>query len=106
MVHLGMLGVGESAEVVGFRRDHGHGAGMRVAIGVGCHGHNCSGDGAGKGHAFGRERRLAELGFSAGQRVEVIQNSAGIPLLLKVCDSRIAIDSTIAMNIMVRRRAS
>lgn len=102
IVPLGMLGAGESAEIVGFRKgsqgDCGHGCGRRhhgFRGLIGRHREGC-----------GRERRLAELGFSAGQTVEMLQNSRGVPLLLKVCDARMAIDHKVAMEIIVKRKLS
>ncbi|UWX57160.1 ferrous iron transport protein A [Chlorobaculum sp. MV4-Y] len=91
MAPLGMLGKGEVGEIVNLRAgggcEHGHGR------------HH---------HAHGREngKRLAEMGFSVGQTIEIIENSPGMPLLVRVHDSRVAIDRGVAMRIMVRRVAS
>lgn len=102
MVPLGVLGAGESAEIVGFRRRaHGGGA-LSCGRGAGRHLHGGRGQERprdGRGH----ERRLSELGFSPGQRVEVVQGGCGVPLLLKVHDGRMAIDRDVAMEIIVRR---
>lgn len=45
-------------------------------------------------------RRLAELGFVVGQRVTVM-NQLGGNMILSVKDSRVALDRTMAMRIMV-----
>jgi len=46
------------------------------------------------------------MGFSPGQIVEVVQNSPGVPLLLRVRDGKMAVDKRTAMEIMVRRISS
>ncbi|HYD43186.1 MAG TPA: FeoA family protein [Anaeromyxobacter sp.] len=48
------------------------------------------------------DERAASLGLRAGNRVMVLQNGAG-PLLVKVDESRIALDRAIAMRIRVRK---
>lgn len=48
------------------------------------------------------DARVEELGLRAGNRVTVLRNAAG-PLLVKVDESRIALDRAIAMRIGVRR---
>jgi ferrous iron transport protein A len=73
MVPLGLLAEGECGEIVACRR------------------------GAGPVDA-----RVEELGLRAGNRVTVLRNEAG-PLLVKVEESRIALDRAIAMRIAVRR---
>ncbi len=92
MAPLGMLGKGEVGEIVNLRPGRRHHAGSACGHG---HGH----------HAHGREneKRLAEMGFSVGQAIEIIENSPGMPLLVQVHDSRVAIGRKIAMRIMVRR---
>ena len=45
-------------------------------------------------------QRLAELGFVVGEEVRVM-NELGGNLILRVKDSRIALDKTMAMRIMV-----
>lgn len=94
MAPLSMLGKGEVGEIVNHRPGRHH-------TGAGCeHGH--------RHHAHGREhgKRLAEMGFSVGQTIEIIENSPGMPLLVRVHDSRVAIGRGVAMRIMVRRVAS
>lgn len=91
MAPLGMLGKGEVGEIVNLRPGRNH---------TGQHGH--------RHHAHGREngKRLAEMGFSVGQTIEIIENSPGMPLLVRVHDSRVAIGRGVAMRIMVRRVVS
>jgi ferrous iron transport protein A len=88
-----MLGKGEVGEIINLR-----------------FGQHDAGAGFGRGHhyAHGREngKRLAEMGFSVGQTIEVIENSPGMPLLVQVHDGRVAIGRGVAMRIMVRRVAS
>ena len=56
------------------------------------------------GRRSGRgDGRAEELGLRAGNVVTVLRNSAG-PLLVKVEESRIALDRAIAMRIEVRRK--
>ena len=56
------------------------------------------------GRRAGRvDDRAEELGLRAGNVVTVLRNSAG-PLLVKVEESRIALDRAIAMRIEVRRK--
>lgn len=97
MVPLGFLIQGESAEIVGFRsgraKEH---HGFR-------HG---SGTGHGRMQRLAevtKEQRLAEMGFYPGEVVEMLQSEAGELLLLKLRDSRLALDKQIAMDIIVRR---
>ncbi|MBV5320009.1 MAG: ferrous iron transport protein A [Chlorobium phaeobacteroides] len=97
MVPLGFLLQGESAEIVGFRsgREKEH-RGFR------------HGSGAGRGRAhrcaeITKEQRLVEMGFCPGEVIEVLQSKAGGLLLLKLRDSRLALDKQIAMDIIVRR---
>lgn len=73
MLPLGLLAEGECGEIVAGRRDGG-----RI------------------------DARVEELGLRAGNRVTVLRNEAG-PLLVKVQESRIALDRAIAMRIQVRR---
>jgi ferrous iron transport protein A len=46
--------------------------------------------------------RAEELGLRVGNRVQVLRNGTG-PLLVKVEESRIALDRSIAMRIRVRK---
>jgi ferrous iron transport protein A len=45
--------------------------------------------------------RVEEMGLRIGKRVEMLTNSGG-PVLVKVDESRIAVDRSLAMKIMVR----
>lgn len=97
MLPLGLLHEGESAEVVGFRREKKpagnawrHTWGLIGSHGSGRHGH-------------GWEKRLAELGFSRGQTVEMLKNHSGLPLLVRIGDGKMALDKQSAMEIIVRR---
>ena len=73
---LGLLGPGEQALIV-LRRDNP--------------GRACEG-------------RSEDMGLHAGKVVEMLANSGGGPLLLKVDESRLAIGRRIAMKILVRRQ--
>lgn len=97
MCPLAMLAGGESAEIVGMRNGFRHHGGESAL-------HEDSGCASGR-HGEGRRRsaRLSEMGFTPGQIVEVVQNSPGVPLLLKVRDGKMAVDKRIAMEIIVRR---
>ncbi len=48
------------------------------------------------------EGRLEDMGLRIGKTVQMLTNGGG-PVLLKVDESRIAIDRGMAMKIMVRR---
>ncbi|MBI5664999.1 MAG: ferrous iron transport protein A [Nitrospirae bacterium] len=82
MSPLGLLSVGETAEVV------------EVRMQKGC----CQG--AGKDQASHAE----DMGLRAGKVIEMLTNGGGGPILLKVDESRIAISRGMAMKIMVRRK--
>ncbi len=71
---LGLLGDGESAEIVG----------VVAAARGGC------------------ESRAEEMGLRVGKRVVMLSNGAG-PVLVKVDESRIAVDRGVAMKITVTR---
>lgn len=88
-----MLSCGEKAEIVGVRHAERHQSGACA-----CHG-ECGSDGRGEA----RSARLSEMGFSPGQVVEVVQNTPGVPLLLRVRDGKMALDKRTAMQIIVRR---
>ncbi len=90
MSPLGILGKGEVGEVVRLR-------GERHAA-TGGHGH-----GSHHGNGWQTGKRLAEMGFAPGQRIEIIENNPAMPMLVSVQNGRIAIDRSIAMQIMVRR---
>ncbi|TCD47102.1 ferrous iron transport protein A [Chlorobium sp. N1] len=112
MVPLGVLGAGESAQIVGFRRREGGGGPLSCGNGSGRLLHGSRGPGRGRPRdgrphdGRGQELRLSELGFSPGQTVEVVQSGRGVPFLLKVHDGRMAIDHSVAMEIIVRRKIS
>ncbi|NTV45224.1 MAG: ferrous iron transport protein A [Chlorobiales bacterium] len=100
MLPLGHLQEGESAEVVGFRKEKKHaGNGWRHAWGF--KGRHDSGR-----HWNGWEKRLAELGFNRGQIVEMLKNHSGLPLLVRIGDGKMALDKQSAMEIIVRRISS
>lgn len=95
MIPLGLLSCGESGEITEIRiaahRD-ACGCSSREGGDV-CH---CSG-GRNKGDV-----RIEDMGIRVGKSVEMLSNGAG-PVLLKVDESRIAVDRGMAMKIMVRR---
>ena len=74
MVPLGLLGEGEGGEIVSYRSFDPQ-----------------RGDG-----------RAEDMGLRVGTRVQVLRNGSG-PLLVKVDESRIALDRGIAMRIGVRK---
>ena len=74
MVPLGLLSAGEAAEVIAVR-------GTETATWAG---------------------RAQDMGLRIGKRVEMLTNGAGA-VLVKIDASRIAVDRTIAMRILVRR---
>lgn len=71
---LGLLGVGEDAEIVGL----------------------------GPGKAGTWRGRVEDMGLRVGRRVVMLTNGAG-PVLVKVDEARIAVDRGVAMRIEVRR---
>ncbi|HEX9400437.1 MAG TPA: FeoA family protein [Anaeromyxobacter sp.] len=50
----------------------------------------------------GATARAEDLGLRAGKRVRMLANGAG-PVLVKVDESRIAVDRRVALNIEVRK---
>lgn len=46
--------------------------------------------------------RVEDLGLRVGKTVEMLNNGGGGPILLKVDESRIAVDRVMAMKIMVK----
>ncbi len=46
--------------------------------------------------------RAEDMGLRVGKRVEMLSNGGG-PVLVKVDESRIAVDRSVAMRIVVRR---
>lgn len=88
MVPLGLLAVGETAEVAETRLEELFSP--------------CSGCGCGRPECFSR---LEDMGLRAGKTVEILNNHRGQGVLLvKVDDSRIALNRGMAMKIMVRRQ--
>ncbi|MBI5443043.1 MAG: ferrous iron transport protein A [Deltaproteobacteria bacterium] len=81
MVPLGLLSEGEQGEI----------AAVRLAK-ASCHDSSRAAD-----------CRVEDLGLRVGKRVEMLTNAGGGPLLLKVDESRIAVDRALAMKILVRR---
>jgi ferrous iron transport protein A len=88
MVPLGLLAVGERAEVAESRVEELFAP--------------CSDCKCGKPECFSR---IEDMGLRAGMTVEILNNhrSHGV-LLVKVDDSRIALNRGMAMKIMVRRQ--
>ena len=79
MMPLGLLGPGEQGEIITVRFD-----------GAACMG-SCGGSAG----------RVEEMGLRIGKTVEMLTNDGG-PVLLKVDESRIAVDRGLAMKIMVK----
>ncbi|HEX9024463.1 MAG TPA: FeoA family protein [Geobacteraceae bacterium] len=83
MMPLGLLGPGERGEILAMSI-------RPVAPAGGC--------GAERGKS---DSRVEDMGLRIGKTVEMLANSGG-PILLKVDESRIAVDRGLAMKIMVR----
>ena len=80
MMPLALLSAGESGEIIA----------IRVAKAPSCTGEN------------GRcGCRVEDLGLRVGSTVEMLNNATG-PVLLKVGESRIAVDRSLAMKIMIK----
>lgn len=47
-------------------------------------------------------RRLSEMGFSIGEKIQVINSTRG-PVVVKIKDSRLALGRGLAMGIIIRR---
>lgn len=86
MVPVGLMSIGEKARV----REVGNAARP---------GGTCTPGGSG-----GADSRLQEMGLREGQTVEMLNNDGKGPVLLKVDNSRIAIDRGMAMRIKVTMR--
>lgn len=84
MIPLGLLNPGENGEIVEVRTIKPHCSGL-------CRDEREKGD-----------VRVEDMGLRVGKRVEMLNNSRG-PVLVKVDESRIAVDRGMAMKIMVRR---
>lgn len=80
MSPLAFLGEGEKAEIVSLRE--------QIAGGTKCP--DCV-------------EHLMDMGLRPGKQVEMLANSGGGPLLLKIDESRIALGRGMAMKIYVRR---
>jgi ferrous iron transport protein A len=78
MMPLGLLGAGETGEIVAVRTS------------------KAAQVGGGKS-----ESRIEDIGLRVGCTVEML-NNAGTPVLLKVGESRVAVDRTLAMKIMIK----
>ena len=76
MVPLGLLGIGDKAEVMEILSDKHPGT------------------------------RMEDLGFRAGKTVEMLNNAGRGPLLVKIDESRLALGRGTAMKILVRRKES
>lgn len=88
MMPLGLLNPGEQGEIV-LIRAHGTSS-------------SCCGSTCGSG-CCDREKggvRMEDLGLRVGKMVEMLNKGSG-PVLLKVDESRIAVDRGLAMKIMV-----
>lgn len=82
MMPLGLLGPGEQGEIIAVRF-HGHKA-------------DCC------GKCGGEQGRTEDMGLRIGKTVEMLNNGGGGPVLLKVDESRIAVDRGLAMKIMIK----
>ncbi len=85
MLPLGLLSPGENGEIIEIRSRYSQ----------------CDGQGQCRGGGKG-DFRIEDLGLRVGKSVEMLTKGAG-PVLLKVDESRIAIDRGLAMKIMVRK---
>ena len=85
MLPLGLLSPGENGEIIEVRTRHCHADGQ-------C---RC-------GEARKSDSRMEDMGLRIGRTVEMLNNGSG-PILLKVGESRIALDRGLAMKIMVRK---
>jgi ferrous iron transport protein A len=80
MMPLGLLGPGEQGEITALKA-------RKPPCCGGC---------------AGEDIRIEELGLRIGKIVEMLNNGGGGPVLLKVDESRIAVDRSMAMKIMVK----
>lgn len=87
MVPLGLLSVGEKAEVLGIREGHGR------------NGFGPDGPAADRDYLG----RIEEMGLRIGKTVEMLNSNGGSALLIRIDESRIAIGRGMAMKIMVKR---
>lgn len=86
MMPIGLLTIGEKAEVLKTGSKKSHSCSCSCSSGKGEHSTCC---------------RVEDMGLRAGQTVEMLRNEGKGPILLKVDNSRIAIDRSMAMKIMV-----
>lgn len=88
MLPLALLCPGERGDIIELRSGKSH-----------CHGQcRCT-----CGQQHGRhDNRMEDLGLRIGKQVEMLNNSG--PILVKVDESRIAVDRGTAMKIMIRRQ--
>jgi ferrous iron transport protein A len=84
MIPLGLLSPGENGEIIEVRTNKPHCNGL-------CRDEREKGD-----------VRVEDMGLRVGKCVEMLNNGGG-PVLVKVDESRIAVDRGMAMKIMVRR---
>jgi ferrous iron transport protein A len=82
MMPLGLLGPGEQGEI--------------IALGSHSHKVSCC------GKCGGEQGRTEDMGLRIGKMVEMLNNGGGGPILLKVDESRIAVDRNLAMKIMIK----
>ena len=80
MIPLGLLNPGEQGEIVEIRF---------LLAGAPAGGERSKGD-----------TRVEDMGLRVGKRVQMLNN--GSPILLKIDESRIAVDRGMAMKIMIR----
>lgn len=83
MMPLGLLGAGGVGEIMEVRAPKTLGAGASAGEQGRC------------------QCRIEDLGIRVGRTVEVLSNEGG-PLLLKVGESRLAVDRSLAMKIMIK----
>jgi len=83
MMPLGLLSAGETGEIIEIRA-------LKNPA-----------PGAGAGELGRSECRIEDLGIRVGRTVEMLNNGGGT-ILLKVDQSRIAVDRSLAMKIMIK----
>jgi len=86
MMALGLLNPGEQGEIVGLETTES----------------SCCGSCGCKEKKMQEAARVENMGLRLGKQVEMLNNEGGL-VLLKVDDSRIAIDHAVAMKIRIRR---
>ncbi|HEY6009638.1 MAG TPA: FeoA family protein [Geobacteraceae bacterium] len=79
MMPLGLLGPGQRGEIIALKFNKAH-------CGDGCR----------------PECRTEDMGLRVGKTVEMLNNGGGGPILLRIDESRIAVDRSLAMKIMVK----